>query len=208
MPVEPIGADKDWAGDFRWILGRAFLVAPILDASGVRDVALPSAARWYDWWNDSADAKDGGTTLSAYDAKALDRVPLFVREGAIVPARVDGDLTGLGTAASKGALTLLVFPGPTREGIDVKDTAGALRVEAERTTQITVTLSTSPSPILLRVRTDAMPTQAEDGGVPLALHATRGAFDAATTGWLVDALRRITWVKLDARAAARTVILR
>ena len=33
MPIEPIGASEDWPGDFRWVLGRAFLVAPISQAS-------------------------------------------------------------------------------------------------------------------------------------------------------------------------------
>ena len=34
-----------------------------------------------------------------------------MRQGAIVPAVVDDDVTGLGNAASAGALTLLVYPG-------------------------------------------------------------------------------------------------
>jgi alpha-D-xyloside xylohydrolase len=88
--VEPIGGDPDlappgWSGDFRFTVGGVLLVAPILDDSGVRDVALPAGARWYDWWSDAVS--DGGTTLAAYDATDRRRIPLLVREGAILPMR-------------------------------------------------------------------------------------------------------------------------
>jgi alpha-glucosidase (family GH31 glycosyl hydrolase) len=203
MPVQPIEGPPD----FRFLLGGAFLVAPILDATGVRDVVLPSFDRWYDWWNEAADPTNGGTTLSAYDAKALDRMPLFVRERSIVPARVSNDITGLGTAGSKGALTLLVYPGAVSVGADIDDVAGTLHVDAQRTSSITVTLSSTPVTTILRVRTDTMPSQVTDDGNALMKHATHAAFDAAMTGWFPDPARRLTWVKLDTRAPARTVVL-
>ena len=65
---EPVGDAGAWAGDYRYTLGDAFLVAPILDDTGVRDVALPAGARWYDWWASDTTPLDGGTTLAAYDA--------------------------------------------------------------------------------------------------------------------------------------------
>jgi alpha-glucosidase (family GH31 glycosyl hydrolase) len=88
--LEPIGDDPQvsapgWSGDYRFTVGGVLLVAPILDDSGVRDVALPAGARWYDWWTDQI--YDGGTTLPAYDATDRRRIPLFVKEGAILPMR-------------------------------------------------------------------------------------------------------------------------
>ena len=57
--MRPIGAPETWAADYRWQLGDAFLVAPLLDATGKRSVALPAGARWYDWW--TTTVADGGT---------------------------------------------------------------------------------------------------------------------------------------------------
>src|SRR5262249_19150868 len=48
--VLPIGDEKTWPGDDRYMLGDALLVAPILDATGKRDVALPAGARGGDFW--------------------------------------------------------------------------------------------------------------------------------------------------------------
>jgi alpha-glucosidase (family GH31 glycosyl hydrolase) len=48
--VRPIGDEASWAGDYRWMVGDALLVAPILDATDARDVALP-AGTWFDWWD-------------------------------------------------------------------------------------------------------------------------------------------------------------
>jgi alpha-glucosidase (family GH31 glycosyl hydrolase) len=84
--LEPVGD----VGDYRYTLGGALLVAPILDDTGIRDVALPAGARWHDWWNEMA--YDGGTTLSAYDSSDHSRIPLFAREGAILPMRSSVDV--------------------------------------------------------------------------------------------------------------------
>src|SRR5262249_20249016 len=83
--VRPITAEKDWPSDYRYTLGDAFFVAPILDGTGVRDIALPAGATYYDWWSPDTDSLGGGQTLSNYDASADVRYPLFVRGGAIVP---------------------------------------------------------------------------------------------------------------------------
>lgn len=203
MPVEPIGAMTDWAGDFRFVLGRSFLVAPILDDTGKRDVALPSGTRWYDWFDEASDAKDGGTTLAGYDTAALDRMPLFVREGSIVPVLPASDLTGTGSVAAKGVLTLLVYPSAAMESAD----AEGIHVDAQRAGAITVKLSSTPSPTILRVRADAMPTQGADDAAMLTKHPSRAALDAAASGWFADTARRIAWVKLDPKMSARTITL-
>ena len=49
-------------------------------------VPLPAGARWYDWF-DPTVVHDGGQTLTSYDSTARDRLPLFVREGAIIEIR-------------------------------------------------------------------------------------------------------------------------
>lgn len=67
---------------YEYMFGKAFLVAPITE-SGVaqRDVYLPKSTNWYDFY--SGKRIEGGQTVQA-DA-SLDRIPLFVKAGSIVP---------------------------------------------------------------------------------------------------------------------------
>jgi alpha-D-xyloside xylohydrolase len=65
----------------QYMFGPSILVAPVVqDGARTRPVYLPKG-RWMDY-NDRKTIHDGGTTLTA--AAPLDRVPLFVKEGAII----------------------------------------------------------------------------------------------------------------------------
>lgn len=52
-----------------------------------------SGSGWIDWWSNAVH--EGGTTLSAYDSTDLKHIPLFVKEGAVIPLAVTDDVTGL-----------------------------------------------------------------------------------------------------------------
>ena len=65
----------------QFMFGPAFLVNPVTEpAATTRPVYLPSA-KWYDFWTGSV--VDGGQTINA--STPLDRLPLYVRAGSIVP---------------------------------------------------------------------------------------------------------------------------
>jgi len=81
--------------DDQFFVGRDFLVAPILfPGSGnppvaTRSVYLPAGSNWYAFMDGAAPlapAVPGGSTISNYRA-GLDLVPIYVREGAILPMR-------------------------------------------------------------------------------------------------------------------------
>jgi len=69
-----------WRLGDQWLFGEALLVAPIADPSDAREVYLP-AGRWTDWW--TGERHDGGRWIHV--EAGLETLPLFVREGAIVP---------------------------------------------------------------------------------------------------------------------------
>lgn len=71
--------EKTYGVDDQFMFGEAFMVAPI-SAGSSRDVYLPQG-KWFDYWTDYA--WDGGRMIS-YDAP-IDRLPLFVKAGSIVP---------------------------------------------------------------------------------------------------------------------------
>lgn len=69
----------------QFMFGPAFLVTPITEpAATTRNLYLPHA-RWYDFWNGTAI--DGGRTIDA--AAPMERLPLHVRAGAILPLGPD-----------------------------------------------------------------------------------------------------------------------
>jgi alpha-D-xyloside xylohydrolase len=79
----------DWREDTRtwnvpdqFMFGPAFLVSPVLKQDArKRSVYLPKAPLWYDFWT-------GASTKGDQDIEAnapLDRVPIYVRAGSIVP---------------------------------------------------------------------------------------------------------------------------
>jgi alpha-glucosidase (family GH31 glycosyl hydrolase) len=209
--VRPVGDEASWAGDYRFQVGDAFLVAPILDSSGRRDVALPSGARWFDWWDPSAAAIAGGTTVNNYDATNLQRIPVFVREGAIVPMHVSDAATGLGTSASAGATTILATPpavGSTATFALHKDSDGAiatLTVRSPAANQIELRVEQLTGTIIWHVRGSVAPTSVAVGAMAVPMVANRAAFDAAMEGWFVDA-QRVLWVKTQS-AGSRSVVI-
>ncbi|HEX8485329.1 glycoside hydrolase family 31 protein [Sphingomonas sp.] len=78
FPNDPKVSDL---GD-QYMYGPAFLVAPVTE-QGVtsRSVYLPAGSDWYDYWTEQRYT--GGQTIVA--AAPIDRIPLFVRAGSIVP---------------------------------------------------------------------------------------------------------------------------
>jgi alpha-D-xyloside xylohydrolase len=87
-----------------YMFGPAFLVAPVTD-QGVtsRRVYLPAGSDWYDYWTEEKVA--GGQWVTA--VAPIDRIPLYVRAGSIVPmgAQVPN------TAARQPLESIRVYPG-------------------------------------------------------------------------------------------------
>ncbi len=69
----------------QFLFGPALLVNPVTEpAATSRHLYLPSA-RWYDFW--TGDAAEGGRAVDA--PTSLERIPLYVRAGSIVPLGPD-----------------------------------------------------------------------------------------------------------------------
>ena len=92
-----------WAADTQYLLGPDLLVCPIT-AAGLDHmrVYLPPG-RWYDYW--SGEAFEGGMWMTV--PVTLERLPLFVRGGAVLPLGPEEDWVG---QHASEPLTPLVFP--------------------------------------------------------------------------------------------------
>ncbi|WP_422513820.1 TIM-barrel domain-containing protein [Sphingomonas sp. 3-13AW] len=101
----------DFAGDpntagigDEYMFGPAFLVAPVTEQGATtRRVYLPAGTEWYDWWTNARHP--GGTWIET--AAPIDKMPLFVRAGSIVPL---GEQVP-STATRQMLKELRVFPG-------------------------------------------------------------------------------------------------
>jgi alpha-D-xyloside xylohydrolase len=87
-----------------YMFGPAFLAAPVLDQGTTsRRVYLPAGTDWYDWWTNKRYS--GGQWVDA--AAPIERIPLFVRAGSIVPLGA-----AIQNTSERQALTeIRVYPG-------------------------------------------------------------------------------------------------
>lgn len=90
-------ADDKAARDIRdeFMYGPAFLVCPVLEAGArSRQVYLPRGAKWIDYY--TGKRYNGGQTITA--EAPLERMPLFVKAGSIIP--LAGDTVEVWTGAN------------------------------------------------------------------------------------------------------------
>jgi alpha-D-xyloside xylohydrolase len=80
FPQDPVC----WTVADQYLLGPDLLVAPVLEAGAIsREVYLPAGAQWSDAW--TGESLSGGQTRRC--AAPLERIPLFLRDGAQLPIR-------------------------------------------------------------------------------------------------------------------------
>jgi alpha-D-xyloside xylohydrolase len=88
----------DWRTDRRvwgigdeFMFGPALLVNPVTEAGTTsRSVYLPSAAAWYDFW--TGERLEGGQSIQA--SAPVERIPLYIRAGSILPLGPDIQYAG------------------------------------------------------------------------------------------------------------------
>jgi alpha-D-xyloside xylohydrolase len=88
----------------QYMFGSAILVNPVTEAATTtRHMYLPKA-KWYDFW--TGNAVDGGKSIDA--AAPLDKLPLYVRAGSILPIGPDVEWA---TQKPADPIELRVYPG-------------------------------------------------------------------------------------------------
>lgn len=162
-------------------LGDQIFVSLITDKATNKTIDFPTGANWVDYWNQD-NAYVGGSRID-YNVP-LDKFPIFMKTGAIIPLAVRNDVCGHGDALSDGRITVLVYPSgvssflfhrPTGEGtayediiIDVNETAGTLTVHGA-----------APRDYIFRVKSFSAPSAVTG--------ATKWSYDAPTKTVIVYA---------------------
>ncbi|TPG07335.1 glycoside hydrolase family 31 protein [Rhodanobacter glycinis] len=118
----------DWPDDPKvrndvdaWLFGDWLLASPVvIEGQTGKNIYLP-AGRWTDWF--SGKVYDGGQDVHlAIDSKAWGDIPLFVRDGAIIPTQPVMDHVGEHPVTQ---LDVEVFPAGMRTQFDYYDDDGA-----------------------------------------------------------------------------------
>jgi alpha-glucosidase (family GH31 glycosyl hydrolase) len=136
-------------GDHQYLFGEWLLSTPIYKDDLSRKITLPEG-KWRYWFDDRMVIEGPVTFTREFP---LEEYPLYVREGAIIPANVSHGYTGLGDTASAGYLTLLIWPDREnsfdifREGGEQKTTVTVKK----NTTTLTITLTGEKLPHILRI---------------------------------------------------------
>jgi alpha-glucosidase (family GH31 glycosyl hydrolase) len=162
-----------------YLLGDELLVAPVIE-QGVteRRVAFPSGSTWFDFQTDATHA--GGTT-GVVSAPA-DRLPLFVKAGALIPRRKYARAIERGT---NGVLELHVYAG------------------ADGTFELIEDDGTSEAYLRGEYATTRVSQRASQDGLVVGAAPRRGHFAGmgGTREWqvVIHGLGRVTSIDMDGR---------
>jgi alpha-glucosidase (family GH31 glycosyl hydrolase) len=183
----------------QYMLGPDLLVAPNTAAGGERPVDLPEGERWYDYWDDDV-AIDGPARLQV--SVPLDRVPLYIRAGAILPLHVEDNVLGHGGSASRNALTLLIYPTTETSTIYRPAPGSQIGIQVRQDQQATsIQIGAGEKALVLRVKEAATPRSvaSEQGGALATLEELPdwATFNRPGSGWYYDAEHRYLWIRSE-----------
>jgi alpha-D-xyloside xylohydrolase len=126
LVVEYQDDPNTWPIHDEYLFGDSILVAPIFTAEGTRRTYLP-AGEWTCWWTGSVEAGSRWITTRS----PLSSIPLYLREGAIVPMQEAMNYVGEKPLRS---LAVLLTPHRTAGAVtelpvEVNGRSGSLRYE-------------------------------------------------------------------------------
>ena len=224
LPIEYPADAKAYGGDatYEFLAGKEFLVAPMWNSDEVRSGIYLPKGTWVDYW--SGRVYQGPTTVNGYHAP-LDRLPLFVKGGAVVPMWQAG-ITSHQEQAPGDRLTVDVYPQGSSSFTLYEDdrvtrsTQSAQQrfdVEAPYADRGDVSVRIGDSrgaytgkpaarPYELTVHTGTKPAQVALDGQKLVVLSNKAAYDAAQSGWFYDPADRggVVHVKTPAVSTGRS----
>ncbi len=184
-----------------YLLGDDLLVAPVVERGATSRAVLFPPGRWRDWWTGELHEGPGEATVAA----PLDTLPLFVREGGLVPMlRPTIDTLAPTTdpsvesyAAAAGPLSVRACAGASGEFVVFDGTRVALTQQAAGLDLTVEPGDTFTAGAVFEVIGVAAPAQVVEGDAPLTKVASPAALDQVASGWVhAPELGGTLWVKL------------
>ena len=194
-------AMKAAPGAWQYVIGDQFLVAIMNKDETRRTVTFPEGD-WIDYF-DNAKIYHGPSEAEV--AVAMNRYPVFIRRGSIIPLDVVNGYGDHGDKSSAGAVTLDIYPDPTREAAfrwwDEKAGQTELSCAVKQgVTRVSLSGATA-GPRILRVLMANPPhgvRLAAAGKLAPLEELDRRRWEARAVGWRYEAADRRLWVRLPA----------
>ena len=212
-PNDPRAVEQN--GEF--LFGNDLLVAPVMGPYHIKHSVYLPKGEWFNYWKNRVVAGPKEVTVNA----PLNRIPIFVRGGAIIPTRQLVQYTG---QAPINPLTFEVYPDgrSSREYYEDDGSTFAYRQGDYLKEQLTadaqanaLTLSVSARQGSYKPSARAMefevhhqtnrPRSVSLNGNELASAESKAALKTSTRGWYYDGVHNILWIKFPDRGTARTV---
>jgi alpha-glucosidase (family GH31 glycosyl hydrolase) len=147
-----------------WLFGQWLLVSPVVEQGQTSKRIYLPAGKWIDWFSGKTHA--GGQVIDIpVDAKTWHDIPLFIRDGAIIPMQPVMDYVGQHPVTT---VTVQVFPSDHETHFDYYDDDGE-------------TYAYEKGAYFLQ----AMSTRKADGAIEFSVAAPTGAYKPATHWYLL-----------------------
>jgi len=188
-PDDPKTAEQS----FEYLYGDSILVAPVLDGSISRHVYLPEG-KWFDYW--TGKPVYGPTTITGYHCP-LDKMPIFIKAGAVIPMIVRNDVTGHGRPKhGTGAdATLVIYPSGYST-VGIRDKSSKFVVECKQNAAgIVISSKDIGWPVFLRVKMNSKPKAVRIGEKVIRAVAREEQLDTQSQAWWFDAAQGWTVIK-------------
>lgn len=203
---------------YQFLLGRDLLVAPVYRSQAVsqgwrKGIHLPQG-RWLDYWDGRlVEAGEQGRDIDLQ--VTLDKLPVFVRGGAIIPMYPEMLYDG---HKPKDRLTLDLYPDGDSEYVLYEDDGNTRKYQAGASSRQKFTMREAAGRVDVAIHpvegsydgqearrgySLRLPSRRQPGGVTfgsaaLKQAASRAEFDAMGAGWFFDAAERLGTVHVKA----------
>jgi alpha-glucosidase len=217
FPADAVTVNRNY--DF--MFGPNMLVAPVITQGAVTKAAyLPSGTGWSDYWTDSHYAGGQTVTVSA----PLDRIPIFVPDGAIIPM---GPVMQYANEFTPDEITVEIWPSTMPTSFTLYEDDGttfdyqsgdyAETTFTQNFDGTTFTCDVSPRAgsfdpgtrhwlVKIHRWNDPVTAITVDGG-DLTEYLSLAALQSAGTGYYVDALAGIVYARFADTALARSLLI-
>ncbi len=190
--------------EYEYTLGDELLVAPIYENTTSRSVYLPDDT-WIDFWDSSEYV--GSTTISS--SAPLNKIPLFIKAGAIIPMNLNENYTIGGSITNFSQLVFNVYPHGTSQFsyYDAENSATRLIKCFEETNRTRIQVSAWSKNYTLRVLVDRCPAFVSQDGANLTEYTSFNGFKSCSEGWWYNGSSQRVYVRLQQTGAETEVII-
>jgi hypothetical protein len=147
---------------YQFMSGEWLLVAPVFQDAPIRDDIYLPAGKWIDYWDGTE--LNGPTTLNSY-AAPLEKLPLFVKAGAIIPMYPEMLYDGQKPA---DPVTLDLYPSGKTSFSLYEDDGSTLKYRAGAFARTTISLDAPATPDTAgdTIKVDVSPAAGQYDGMP------------------------------------------